>query len=787
MPTVTVPGPSETSAERAKEGGENSAPQSSTAMASTRDGDGAEIGMAAPASPADSNTSSAMAIDLTTPPSTPPSEEVPLLVLVEEDIDDPNSVAGDELDAERDHSLQLSHSSAAVEGEELSGGTTQTEGKENCSIDLDDESMQAPLLGCSNSKHSAGDPISTSQNGDNDDLFLLSSNANNMSMPNRSQGIQTSPSKQPQISHTAQVAPNEQQLGSPGNSITSIQARTPPASPSTEELRRETPQSLSDGILSDEELGENTASYRVRQVAKVKQFFTTLQSFSNRMSSEVAEQVQELITALVNGTATIEEFHQEIQMVTNHPLKEFIIPFLRENLDLFRNEIKESSHALSDILGEPPTSNTIGLTPQLADTELPVLPSSKHTTVPSMSTAAINSATQTTSSAVKAATTSATVSSVPFGPLTIDLDLPDNDPAPFTIDGGGSTLPLSSNGSRKRQGGPSAERSAEKETQISNPDKSYLHSTKRPRYTTSTIGEHSAVSVETPVITSGAQRYNNPLPPPPYPHPHPPPHTASHILPTYGTHVPVEQTRRALVADDWNHIDVMLSSIMGMVERTREAVTMLKSRVLPEIERREFGLEQQVQQRISEAVEKVRHQCAEEKKQILMEGSRQLQETVATVRSEMEGNIAKAQSTAVQEALKEANIQLNSKESCWNCGRRATETCSGCNKARYCGTFCQHKDWGSHMHQCTSGMQPQTRMEVYVDQQDNTPTIVKVEPPSIMTNQQPVSMAASDVTARTASIGNTAPDQPMLMGLGGASQRAPEHAIGSYSSETRAT
>lgn len=76
----------------------------------------------------------------------------------------------------------------------------------------------------------------------------------------------------------------------------------------------------------------------------------------------------------------------------------------------------------------------------------------------------------------------------------------------------------------------------------------------------------------------------------------------------------------------------------------------------------QFGLEQQVQQRISEAVEKVRHQCAEEKKQILMEGSRQLQETVATVRSEMEGNIAKAQSTAVQEALKEANIQLNSKE-----------------------------------------------------------------------------------------------------------------------------
>jgi len=46
-------------------------------------------------------------------------------------------------------------------------------------------------------------------------------------------------------------------------------------------------------------------------------------------------------------------------------------------------------------------------------------------------------------------------------------------------------------------------------------------------------------------------------------------------------------------------------------------------------------------------------------------------------------------------------------QNCWNCGRRATETCSGCNKARYCGTFCQHKDWANHMHHCASGIQSQ--------------------------------------------------------------------------------
>ena len=39
-------------------------------------------------------------------------------------------------------------------------------------------------------------------------------------------------------------------------------------------------------------------------------------------------------------------------------------------------------------------------------------------------------------------------------------------------------------------------------------------------------------------------------------------------------------------------------------------------------------------------------------------------------------------------------------QSCWNCGRKASETCSGCNVARYCGSFCQHKDWERHHRVC---------------------------------------------------------------------------------------
>ena len=45
-------------------------------------------------------------------------------------------------------------------------------------------------------------------------------------------------------------------------------------------------------------------------------------------------------------------------------------------------------------------------------------------------------------------------------------------------------------------------------------------------------------------------------------------------------------------------------------------------------------------------------------------------------------------------------------QSCWNCGRKAHETCSGCNIARYCGPFCQHKDWESHHRVCVPRPQP---------------------------------------------------------------------------------
>lgn len=75
-------------------------------------------------------------------------------------------------------------------------------------------------------------------------------------------------------------------------------------------------------------------------------------------------------------------------------------------------------------------------------------------------------------------------------------------------------------------------------------------------------------------------------------------------------------------------------------------------------------------------------------------------ELVANERQKMDRALVEARKQAHDEVLSTINHQEDSSESCWNCGRKASETCSGCNTARYCGSFCQHKDWEQHHHVC---------------------------------------------------------------------------------------
>uniref|UniRef100_A0A8C5SPL9 MYND-type domain-containing protein n=1 Tax=Laticauda laticaudata TaxID=8630 RepID=A0A8C5SPL9_LATLA len=84
-------------------------------------------------------------------------------------------------------------------------------------------------------------------------------------------------------------------------------------------------------------------------------------------------------------------------------------------------------------------------------------------------------------------------------------------------------------------------------------------------------------------------------------------------------------------------------------------------------------------------------------------------EMIASERARMEQTIADAKRQATEDAFLVINEQEESTESCWNCGRKASETCSGCNIARYCGSFCQHKDWERHHRICGQGLHSQVK------------------------------------------------------------------------------
>jgi runt-related transcription factor 1 len=127
--------------------------------------------------------------------------------------------------------------------------------------------------------------------------------------------------------------------------------------------------------------------------------------------------------------------------------------------------------------------------------------------------------------------------------------------------------------------------------------------------------------------------------------------------------------------------------------------------------------------------EAVKRQAALDLRQAVSAAESKASELLAAERAKMERLLGEARRQAQEEALAQINRQDESTEvtlslhiyiniyvciyepvsvcvqSCWNCGRKANETCSGCNVARYCGAFCQHKDWENHHRACGSTTQ----------------------------------------------------------------------------------
>ncbi|NXX80170.1 MTG8R protein, partial [Urocolius indicus] len=458
------------------------------------------------------------------------------------------------------------------------------------------------------------------------------------------------------------------------------------------------PSSSSSSSLTNQQL---PATCGARQLSKLKRFLTTLQQFGNDISPEIGEKVRTLVLALVNSTVTIEEFHCKLQEATNFPLRPFVIPFLKANLPLLQRELLHCARAAKQTPSQ-----------YLAQHEHILLNTNTSPTDSSELLIEVNG------NGKRHSPDRREDSSFEREPL------PTEPPAkrvctisPAPRHSPALTIPLMNPGGQFHPTPPPLQHYTLEDIASSHlyrdPSKMLEHREIRDR--------HGGLG-----LNGG---YQDEL--------------VDHRL-----------TEREW-ADEWKHLDHALNCIMEMVEKTRRSMAVLRrcqeadreelnywkrrwseaaeprkagSELLPRQHSpgsgdslgsdslREFSsrsgtgyVTEEIWKKAEEAVNEVKRQAMSEVQKAVAEAEQKAFEMIASERARMEQTIADAKRQATEDAFLVINEQEESTESCWNCGRKASETCSGCNIARYCGSFCQHKDWERHHRICGQGLHGQSK------------------------------------------------------------------------------
>ncbi|XP_030649738.1 protein CBFA2T3 isoform X1 [Chanos chanos] len=460
-----------------------------------------------------------------------------------------------------------------------------------------------------------------------------------------------------------------------------------------------------------------------RQLCKLKRFLTTLQQFGNDISPEIGERVRSLVLGLVNSTLTIEEFHSKLQEATNFPLRPFVIPFLKANLPLLQRELLHCARMAKQTPAQYLAQHEQLLLDANASSPLDsseiMLEINEHGKRRTPDRTKESSGDRDGLHPDHLAKRPCTVSpSQRFSPSTgLSAHPPPNG------------LPTHPPNGLPHPNPPAPQHYRLEDMALAHHYRdAYRHAEHRDAR-----DRHRQTAVH------GARQEE----------------VIDHRL-----------TDREW-AEEWKHLDNLLNCIMDMVEKTRRSLTVLRRcqeadreemnhwiRRYSDVEDMKKGgsctqrpppppppplpphhnssssntpnssesqpleihrdflhrppsgyLPEEIWRKAEEAVNEVKRQAMSELQKAVSEAERKAHEMISAERSKMERALAEAKRQASEDALTVINQQEDSSESCWNCGRKASETCSGCNTARYCGSFCQHKDWEKHHHVCGQGLQ----------------------------------------------------------------------------------
>uniref|UniRef100_A0A673LYS4 Protein CBFA2T3-like n=1 Tax=Sinocyclocheilus rhinocerous TaxID=307959 RepID=A0A673LYS4_9TELE len=489
-----------------------------------------------------------------------------------------------------------------------------------------------------------------------------------------------------------------------------------------------------------------------RQLCKLKRFLTTLQQFGNDISPEIGERVRSLVLGLVNSTLTIEEFHSKLQEATNFPLRPFVIPFLKANLPLLQRELLHCARMAKQTPAQ-----------YLAQHEQLLLDAN---------------------------------ASSPLDSSEIMLELNEH---------GKRHTPDRTKESAGDRDGLHPEHLAKRPCTVS-PSQRFSPSSGLPHYRLEdmALAHHYRDAYRHAEHRDVRDRHRQ---------------TAVHGARQEEV-IDHRLTDREW-AEEWKHLDNLLNCIMDMVEKTRRSLTVLRRcqeadreemnhwiRRYSDVEDMKKGgscaqrppplpphhnssssntpnkihrdflhrppsgyLPEEIWRKAEEAVNEVKRQAMSEMQKAVSDAERKAHEMISAERSKMERALAEAKRQASEDALTVINQQEDSSESCWNCGRKASETCSGCNTARYCGSFCQHKDWEKHHHVCGQGLSGSSSVPLGTPSTTSIsssssvpPTHSESTPPGPLSLVGQTSSSGSPKEASSSSVSrSTTPATPALM------------------------
>ncbi|XP_037041535.1 protein CBFA2T2 isoform X1 [Bradysia coprophila] len=457
--------------------------------------------------------------------------------------------------------------------------------------------------------------------------------------PDSPESVQVMDPKSPiSPQHHSSLAPPRSNRNGSSSPIVNGSTTPPPTSTAT------TQQTSTPSLLQDSG----------RAVTKVKKFLGALVQFSQDTSPDRGDRVRALILSLASGGLTSDEFKVALQEATNFPLRPHVLPFLKTHIPYLQRDIAGMARScnLSTLQYVRTNENSVfenTHATEHSDIFLPIEVSSSN------------------------GGTTVNGNGVILKRRTSD-SLYENQSVPTTEAWNDYLLP------------------AKRPHLIVNSN-AQLFTSQPPLFDYHSGGAH--IEPFTSILEKGSQRDDR------------------EIRGSIGSDSQRNNRSSGGGEDEWKNIHTMLNCISAMVDKTKRAITILQQRVVEtphqsyaessfaEMKRQTEEKVTEFRRNAEEAVNQVKRQAVIEIQRAVSTAESRAVEMIAQERIKMFSELSKNNSddndnqTAVIPIPGSTNV-------CWNCGRKANETCSGCNLARYCGAFCQHKDWEQHHQICSN-------------------------------------------------------------------------------------